>query len=294
MKNKFSKNSAKKKNTIKFVVIITCIILLITGIILLIIGSKNIIEVTNTNDDAKFVSDDIAKNSNAILVNNLLVGAVYKDNWVSSERFYFLSDNKEGTKVDVYTKSGKKGTYELQNITKGANESAVYISTSNSNKNDEYIATTISNKDIMPLPAQKNNNISEDEKILVKKSLGKYKVLNSSVRIQEAYDVQIDNSNKGKIYVVNSESGKNMGGYSGIIYIRDNGEAYIVKYSYVANLKKSSDWPIYSFKFIADLNQDGKCELIIQETKEFSVSYDVIEYSNNKFVQVLSSSMKIK
>ena len=293
MKNKFSKNSAKKKNMLRTLILIMCLIVLFIGIILLVIGLKNIIEVSNVDDNAKTVSDDIAKNSTPILINNLLVGAVYSDTWVSSERFYFLGQNKEGTKVDVYTSSGKKGTYEIKKITKAANESAVYISTSNSNKSDEYVAIATSSKDIMPLPAKIGSDVSDEEYISVKEALGIYKILNSSVNIREVYDVQIDSSNKGKIYVVNSISGKNMGGYSAIIYIRDNGKANIVKYSYVSNLKKSSDWPIYSFKFIADLNQDGKNELILQETKEFSVSYDVVEYDNEKFIQVLSASMNI-
>ena len=60
------------------------------------------------------------------------------------------------------------------------------------------------------------------------------------------------------------------------------------------NFKKSSDWPIYSFKFIADLNNDGTNEVIIQEVKEFEAKYDIIEFKNDNFIEVLSSELKFK
>ena len=56
----------------------------------------------------------------------------------------------------------------------------------------------------------------------------------------------------------------------------------------------ASDWPIYSFKFVGDINEDGTSEIVIQETKEFEVIYDILEYRNGKFVEVLSASTKIK
>ena len=48
----------------------------------------------------------------------------------------------------------------------------------------------------------------------------------------------------------------------------------------------------YSLNFVADLNGDGINELLIQETKEFEVKYDVIEYKNNNFYEILSSVAK--
>ena len=35
-------------------------------------------------------------------------------------------------------------------------------------------------------------------------------------------------------------------------------------------------------------------EIILQEVKEFDVKYDVVEYKNNNFTEVLSTTMKLK
>ena len=100
--------------------------------------------------------------------------------------------------------------------------------------------------------------------------------------------------NIGRIFCITNEVGKYSGGYSAVIYIANTGESKIIKYSYVKNFKKSSDWPIYSFKFIADLNNDGTNEVIIQEVKEFEAKYDIIEFKNDNFIEVLSSELKFK
>lgn len=293
MKDKFSKNNAKKKNLLRNIVIIICIVILILGILLLTISLKNIIEVSKSDNNARNVSEDVASKSTPILINNLLLGATYNNSWVSSEKYYFYGDFNTNLSVDVYTDKGKKGTYKLEEITKDTNGSAVYISTTNSNKNTEYVAISSSDKDIMPNPAIKIENITEEDNNNVKEALGIYSILNNSINIIDAYDINVDTITKGRIYSVTNKAGKGMGGYSAIIYTDISGKSKIVKYSFVANLKNSSDWPIYSFKFIADLNKDGKNELVIQETREFDVKYDVIEYRNNKFVEVLSSEMKI-
>ena len=291
MKNKFKKNSANKKHLLnKFAIMIFVIILLI-GTFLLYLGIKNIIEISKIDDSAKFVSDEVAANSTPILVNNLLVGSVYNGTWVSSEKFYFYGNVKEQNKIDVYTTAGKKGTYELQNVTKDAKSSSVYISNTNTNKSDEYVAVQTSNNNIMPLPAKEYTNITDEDYGFVKKALGLYRIFNPSINIINAYDISIDSNTMGKIYVVTNEPKKYMGSYSAVIYRNYNGEVKVIKYSYVSNLKKSEEWPVYSFKFIADLNGDNKNEIILQETKEFYTKYDVIEYRDDKFVEVLSSKM---
>ena len=48
------------------------------------------------------------------------------------------------------------------------------------------------------------------------------------------------------------------------------------------------------YKFIADLNNDGTNEVIIQEVKEFEAKYDIIEFKNDNFIEVLSSELKFK
>lgn len=294
MKKEFSKNNAKKKNIARNIVIILCVIFLVLGIVLLTISIKNIIQVSNKDNSSINVSQDVASKSTPIVINNLLLGAIYNnDTWVSSEKYYFYGNFNTNLSLDVYTSNGKKGKFKVEEMTKDTKGSAVYISTTNSNKNAEYIAVNSDGKDIMPNPALKVNNMTDEDYDNVKEAIGIYSLLNSSINIVEAYDINIDTTTKGRIYVVTNKSGKGMGGYSAVIYTDMSGKSKIVKYSFVANLKNSSDWPIYSFKFIADLNKDGKNELIIQETREFDVNYCVLEHRNNKFVEVLSSEMKI-
>ena len=293
MKKGFSKNNAKKKNMVRNIVIISCVMLLVLGILLLSISMKNIIQVSSKDNSSINVSQDVASKSTPVVINNLLLGSVYNDTWVSSEKYYFYGDFNTNLSLDVYTSNGKKGKFKVEEMTKDTKGSAVYISTSNSNKNTEYIAVNSDGKDIMPNPALKVSNMTDEDYNNIKEAIGIYSLLNSSINIVEAYDINIDTTTKGRIYVVTNKSGKGMGGYSAVIYTDMSGKSKIVKYSFVANLKNSSEWPIYSFKFIADLNKDGKNELIIQETREFDVNYCVLEYRNNKFVEVLSSEMKI-
>lgn len=291
MKDKFKKNSANKKHMLNKFVIILFVIILLIGVFLLYISIKNIIQISKLDDSAKLVSDEVANNSTPILVNNLLVGSVYNGTWVSSEKFYFYGDIKTQNKVDVYTSLGKKGTFELQNMTKDASGSSIYINTSNTNKNDEYVAVKSSNTNIMPVPATEYNNITEEDYGYIKKALGIYRIFNPSISIVNVYDISIDSDTMGKIYVVTNEPQKFMGSYSAVIYRNFNGEVKVIKYSYVSNLKKAEEWPVYSFKFVADLNGDNKNEVVLQETKEFYTKYDIIEYKNGKFVEVLSSKM---
>lgn len=294
MEEKFQKNRAKKKNFKKLVIIVLCVVILLVGVFLLWIGLKNIIEVSRVNDDAKFVSDQVAKNASPILVNNLLLGAVSGKQWVSSEKFYFLGDLTLNRKVDVYTKKGKKGTYELEDLKKDAQSSAIYLFTSNFNRNDEYIAVESSGYNCMPQPAVEKETITEEDEQFVKKVMGRYRLLNPSMEIKEAYHISLNQQNSGTIYVINNQVGKFLGGYSAVIYQDFSGKGSLVKYSFVANLKDSSKWPIYSFKFVVDFNQDGTNELVIQETKESEVKYDIMEFRDGKFVEVLSSEIKIE
>ncbi|MNV89791.1 hypothetical protein D3C71_1841150 [compost metagenome] len=105
--------------------------------------------------------------------------------------------------------------------------------------------------------------------------------------------MNLEQGKKGKIICATSESKNIMGVFSAVIYIDDQNNAKCIKYNYIKNLKNASEWPIYTLKFVADLNSDNKNEIIIQEISEFKVKYDVIEYRNNNFYEVLSSEIKI-
>ena len=145
----------------------------------------------------------------------------------------------------------------------------------------------------MSNPATKDLNVTEQDISSVKKALGIYRLFNTSIKITEAYNLVIENSGYGRILCVTNEQGKSFGVYSAIVYVNPQGKASLVKYNYVSDKEKSESWPIYSFCFVTDINNDGTNEIIIQETKEFEVKYDILEYKNNKFVEVLSTNVKI-
>ena len=58
--------------------------------------------------------------------------------------------------------------------------------------------------------------------------------------------------------------------------------------------ENSDNYPLYSVEFLADINGDGKSDLISRSVTEFNVSYDIFEYKNGAFVRVLSETMKVK
>lgn len=289
---KYSKNTQKKRSLVKFFIIVFAIILIcIVALLLYVLLNKNIV-FEKIEDSAKFVSDDVAKNSTPVIIDNVLVGGVYDKKWVSTERFYLNSTNKSNLEIDIYNKVGKKGTYELNSIAQG-NTTTVYSATTNTNIIDEYFAIAKNdNADAMRLKAIKKQNITETEIKDVKRALGLYNLFNLTVKITEAYDISLSQGDNGVLIFATNEVGKSMGVFSAVVYVDSNNKTQLIKYNYIRDTKDASNWPIYSFKFLGDLNVDGKNEIIIQETKEFEVKYDVIEYNNNKFREVLSTVIK--
>ena len=193
----------------------------------------------------------------------------------------------------MYNLTGKKGKYNLTSMSKDTNSGALYAKTDNSNTYDEFLAIASTEKNIMNNPPTKQVNINEDDINTVKDALGLLSVFNNSVKITEIYNITLDTTNRGRLIFVTNEVGKSNGGYSAVIYEDMSKKTHIVKYSYVKDMKNSPEWPIYSFRFVADLNQDGMNDIVIQETKEFKMKYDVIEFKNNKFQEVLSTEINI-
>lgn len=292
MKN-YSKSGLKKKRLAKSFVIFFSILLVISLGLLAYIFFKSSIVIEKVDESSNHVSDNVAINSNPVIINNVLLGAIYDRTWVSSERYYLNSKNKSNVEIDAYNKNGRAGTYTISSMSKDASSSAVYCTTTNTNYLEEYIAVASNDRNSMGSIAKRNLNVSDEDIKLVKKALGKYRLFNSSIKISEVYDVQIEKNGYGKIIIATNESGKSSGAYSSVIYVSPLDKTRIIKYSYIKNLKDASDWPIYSFKFLTDLNGDGMSEIILQETTEFEVKYDVIEYRENKFYEVLSTTIKI-
>ena len=289
MSKTYSKGNLKKKRGLKLLIALLVILLIIGLFLLFFVVLKKEVNIGKISDVAKERSDEVVANSTPIIVNNIVVGAVYNNEWVASESYYFRNKTKSQTiALDVYNLTGKKGKYNLTSMSKDTNSGALYAKTDNSNTYDEFLAIASTEKNIMKNPPTKQVNIND-----VKDALGLLSVFNNSVKITEIYNITLDTTNRGRLIFVTNEVGKSNGGYSAVIYEDMSKKTHIVKYSYVKDMKNSPEWPIYSFRFVADLNQDGMNDIVIQETKEFKMKYDVIEFKNNKFQEVLSTEINI-
>ena len=288
---KYSKNSSKKRTLLKFLIGLLVVFLVLNVALLVYILLNNNITYEKYNEDAKFVSEDVAKNSTPIIMDNVLVGGVYDKKWVSSDRYYLNSTNKSNLEIDVYSKTGKKGKYELTSISQ-ASSKTVYSAITNTNLIDEYFAIAKSDTSAMNVAAKKRQTVTENEIKMVKKALGIYRLFNTSVKITEVYDISLSQGENFTLIFATNEVGKSTGVYSAVVCVDNMNKAKLVKYSYVRDKDNAADWPIYSLKFVADLNLDGTNEIVLQETKEFEVKYSVLEYEKNEFKEVIGAVIK--
>ena len=289
---KYSKDNLKKRRFDKFLIILLAIIIILSLSLLIYILLNNNITYEKVDDSAKFISNDETANSTPIIVDNVLIGGLYDKKWVSAEKYYLGATNKSDIEIDVYNKTGKKGAYNIESISKG-DTTTVYSITTNTNLVDEYFAIPKNDSaNAMLIPAKKRSNITEEEIKNVEKALGIYRLFNTTVKITEVYDISLSQGNNGMLIFATNQVGKSFGVYSAVVYVDNQNKPTLIKYSYVRDKNNASNWPIYSFKFTGDLNLDGTYEIIIQETKEFEVKYDVIEYNNKKFKEVLSTVIK--
>ena len=53
---------------------------------------------------------------------------------------------------------------------------------------------------------------------------------------------------------------------------------------FVKNTESSINWPVYSIKFACDLNHDDKYEIVLQEAREKTMKYSILENKKNKFL----------
>lgn len=289
---KYSKNNLKMARGIKFMMVLLLVIFVLSISFAIFVIVKNNITIEKMDYSAKDVDDNIATNSTPIVVNNFVIGGVYDKKFVSAEKFYLKSNNKFNIDLDVYTKTGKSGEFSLSEVKKTSNSNSIYASIKKSNNYSEYFAIAKTGSNIKQ-PSVKE--VKSDETIIsqAKKALGIYRLFNTSIKIESAYEVNFTNDGMSRILFVTNEPGKMAGAYSSVIYISPNGKSKIIKYSYVKDVEKASDWPVYSLEFVADLNNDGKSEIILQETREFNIKYDVIEYNKNKFKEILSTEFDL-
>ena len=289
---KYSKEKLKARRLVKTIIVFLAIIAVICiGVLLFSLFSKSIV-VEKLDSTPSNVSDEVASNSTPVIINNLILGATYDKKWVASEKYYLNSKNGENTEIDAYSKEGKMGKYTIGKISKDTKTASIYTTISKQNLLNEYFAVATSQTNVMPNPANKILDIDESYIKDVKKALGMYRIFNMSVKISEVYDITISENEKGYLIFATNEVNKGKGAYSTVIYVSNTGKSKIVKYNYINDKENAEDWPVYSLNFIADLNFDGTNELLVQETKEFEVKYDVIEYKNNNFYEIMSAVAK--
>lgn len=289
---KYKKNSNRRRNILKLFMSILLVIVILGISAIVYLAFNNNVSKFLVDNSAKNVSNEEAKNATPIIVNNILLGGVYNEKFVSVDKYFFNSTNKTGTKINLYTKDSKIGEYEISSIKKDNVLPTVYVATSKENLTYEYFAT-ISSKNTNYKEFVETESNDDDIK-RVKDSLGLYKILNTSINIHKVYDTTIKDGNKVRVILATNEPNKSIGAYSTIvIYDEFTNTVKCVKYNYVRNKKDSSDFGIISLKFVADFNNDGTNELVIQETREFEVIYSVYTYKNGEYYEVLSSSMKI-
>lgn len=289
---KYSKEKLKARRLVKTIIVVLAIIAVICiGVLLFSLFSKSIV-VEKLDSTPSNVSDEVASNSTPVIINNLILGATYDKKWVASEKYYLNSKNGENTEIDAYSKEGKMGKYTIGKISKDTKTASIYTTISKQNLLNEYFAVATSQTNVMPNPANKILDIDESYIKDVKKALGIYRIFNMSVKISEVYDITISENEKGYLIFATNEVNKGKGAYSTVIYVSNTKKSKIVKYNYINDKENAEDWPVYSLNFVADLNSDGTNELLVQETKEFEVKYDVIEYKNNNFYEIMSAVAK--
>lgn len=288
----YSKNRWNQKKMIKIMFGIFLLLFLISGITLIILRNTESVVVEKKDISADHVSDDIARNAMPIIIDNIVVGATYNKQFVSADRYFSQSSYKANTEMNAYTSRGKSGTFTIKEMKKTTQ--AILATLNNSNLTEEYFAISSSDKNAMPILSVERN-VSDEDYQYARMALGKYRLLDTTMKITKVYDVSINLENSIRILCVTSNGGKN-GVYNAILFVNANGtKSKIIKYYYSKETKNLSEWPLYSFEFVADLNGDGNSELILREVKEFEVTYTVLEYreSKNRFEEVLSSTVKM-
>ena len=289
---KYSKGKLKFKRLF-ILLIILLVVILIAGLILLFAFCLNDkFEVSSEVNDAASISDDIAANSEPIIVDNLIVGAIYENTWVSTNKYYLKSNKKTDLETYVYDIDSRAGEYIIEDVyTYG---DSVFVDSTYPNYIDEYFAVPT---DSYALISQFSEvDVEERDYNFVKKALGIYRLYNSSMNITNVYSGYINIDTPIRIISLTSKNKGLFGGVYSAVIVADlnSGNSQILQYSYTKDFENSYDFPLYAVEFLADLNGDGKAEIITREVTEFNVTYSIFEYKDNKYVKVLSETMKEK
>lgn len=290
---KYSRGKMKLKR-LGFVLAILFVLMLVSGIVMLTCFCfRDDIEKVHEDTSAKNVSTDVASNSMPVVVDNLVVGALYNDRWVSATKYYTTSNLKNDLDTYVYTFNQRAGTYKIEDAYTSGD--SVYVNTSYTNYIDEYFAIPQDNTYALSSRFQQVEVLEKDY-IYAKKALGTLRLYNSSLNISNVYSAYINDNTPVRIIEVTSrEQGLFGGVYSAVIVAFTNSnKAKIVEYNYTKDLENTDDFPLHSAILLADLNGNGNCELVTRSVTEFKVTYGIFEYKNGKFVRVLQETIKGK
>jgi len=280
-----------KRKIVLPILIIFFVIIILSGVLFLWYTlSGNYITIENIDNNAKNATTQEAADSDVIIVNGIILGGVKDNKWISAEKFYEANSNKPELEVDLFGENATYGTYKTASIKKH-NKSIIYTTIAKDGIPENYLALSAQdNVKIFP-GMTKLEPTSEDEKY-VKEAIGSYKLINGSVKVVEVYGTNINNI-ADKIICATSKKANILGAYSAVVYVNSD-KAHLVKYSYVRDTEDSDRWPVYSLKFIMDLNNNNKPEIVLQETTGNDTTYSVLELrDNNEFYQVLSSTIEL-
>jgi hypothetical protein len=287
---KYSKSKLVKKRYVGILVFIVSVLFVLGISLILFVNINNYISYGKVIENASQINDDIATKSTPIIINNMLLGAIYENKFVSSERYFFKSTNKENIDMNVYSSTGKTGTFKLSKITKDAKSSNVIAAITRNNYTDEYIAF-VNNTNYSGVSKLDETRYNEFVKS-VKSALGFYFILNMSIKIDSIYEITLKQGETSYLVFVTNDGNVNSGVYNSVIYLDSNKNGKCIKYNYVKNINNASEFGIYSLKFVIDINGDNVKEIVLQETKEFKTNYLILQNINNEFYQVLSSEVK--
>lgn len=265
-------------------IIISCILFLWYTL------SGNYINIKYTDNSAENTSVTDAANSSVIITNGFVLGASKNGKWISAEKFYEANSSKAELDVDVFATNSQYGTYKTASL-KMYDKSVVYTTIAKEGVPENYLALT-ANENTRVMPGMTKVELNEQDIKYVKEAIGSYKLINGSVKIQEVYAVNV-NTVSDRIICATSEKANWLGVYSAVVYVTGN-KVSLVKYSYVRDTNNSDRWPVYSLKFVMDLNNTAKPEIILQETTGNDTSYSVLECrEDNKFYEVLRTTIAI-
>lgn len=288
---KNNKRIKKTKRIIPLIILLT-LVLAISIAVLAYIYTQNYITIEYIDKSASKVKTEDISSVNPIIINNVLVGGVTdKDKWVTKENMSSKLNISKGTEIDMYSQKGKMGTFETYSVSEDKKNNITYILPLKTIANQEYIAIGNKEQNIM-IREMKKSESTDADKDSVKKALGKYRLLNNTIKIIEVYDVYLTEDKNTRIISATSSGKNTFGVYSAVVAVSQD-KCNIVKYSYVKNTESSVNWPVYSIKFACDLNNDNKYELIIQEARERSMKYSILENRKDKYYEVLGIDFKI-